>query len=89
MDPVTHGVIGLAISAFSGDPVSLVNPVSLGCAIGAMSPDIDIIAKIKGDYVYLKHHRGLTHSFPARVFDTFIIRIVSKSLKKLIFFGFF
>ncbi len=67
MDPVTHGVIGLAISGFSGDPVSLMNPVSLGCAIGAMSPDIDIVAKIRGDYVYLKHHRGISHSLPALV----------------------
>jgi inner membrane protein len=65
MDPVTHGVIGLAISAFSGNPVTLSNPVSLGCAIGAMAPDIDIIGKIWGDYVYLKHHRGITHSVPA------------------------
>ncbi|QZY56575.1 metal-dependent hydrolase [Crassaminicella profunda] len=65
MDPITHGVIGLAISAYSGDPVAFTNPVSLGCAIGAMSPDIDIIAKLKGDYVYLKHHRGISHSIPA------------------------
>ena len=65
MDPVTHGVIGLAISAFSGDPVTLTNPVSLGCAIGAMSPDIDIVTRIWGDYVYLKHHRGTSHSIPA------------------------
>ncbi|QEK12331.1 metal-dependent hydrolase [Crassaminicella thermophila] len=64
MDPVTHGVIGLAISAFSGDPVTISNPISLGCAIGAMSPDIDIVAKIKGDYTYLKHHRGISHSIP-------------------------
>ncbi|QXM07459.1 metal-dependent hydrolase [Crassaminicella indica] len=65
MDPITHGVIGLAISAYSGDPVAFTNPVSLGCALGAMSPDIDIIAKLKGDYVYLKHHRGISHSIPA------------------------
>lgn len=67
MDPVTHGVIGLAISAFSGSPVTLSNPVSLGCAIGAMAPDIDIIGKMWGDYVYLKHHRGITHSIPVLV----------------------
>ncbi|MDF2547008.1 MAG: metal-dependent hydrolase [Anaerosolibacter sp.] len=67
MDPVTHGVIGLAISAFSGNPVALSNPVSLGCAIGAMAPDIDIIGKMWGDFVYLKHHRGITHSIPVLV----------------------
>lgn len=75
MDPVTHGVIGLAVSAFSGDPVSLLNPVSIGCAIGAMSPDIDIITKIKGDYVYLKHHRGISHSLPALVILAGIITV--------------
>lgn len=68
MDPVTHGVIGLAISAFSGDPVSLSNPVSIGCAIGAMVPDVDVIVKIiKDDFHYLKHHRGFSHSLPALV----------------------
>lgn len=64
MDPVTHGVIGLALSAFSGNPVAVTNPISIGCALGAMSPDIDIVSKIHGDYVYLKHHRGISHSIP-------------------------
>lgn len=64
MDPITHGIIGLGISGFAGSPVVFSNPISLGCAIGAMAPDIDIIGKIKGDYVYLKHHRGITHSIP-------------------------
>ncbi|MCG8551890.1 MAG: metal-dependent hydrolase, partial [Desulfobacterales bacterium] len=59
---------GLAISAFSGDPVSLSNPVSIGCAIGAMVPDVDVIVKIiKDDFHYLKHHRGFSHSLPALV----------------------
>ncbi len=65
MDPITHGIIGLGLSAFSGDPVTFSNPVSLGCAIGAMSPDIDILSKVKGNYVYLKHHRGISHSIPS------------------------
>lgn len=64
MDPITHGVIGLALSSFSGNPVTLTNPVSLGCAIGAMAPDIDIVTRFWGDYVYLKHHRGISHSLP-------------------------
>ncbi len=66
MDPVTHGVIGLAISAFNGDPVSLSNPISIGCAIGAMAPDIDVVVRIfKDDFHYLKHHRGFSHSLPS------------------------
>lgn len=65
MDPITHGVIGLAISAFSGDPVSLLNPISVGAALGAMSPDLDAITRVfYNDKVYLEHHRGKSHSVP-------------------------
>lgn len=64
MDPLTHGVIGLGIAALSGE-TSLASPITIGAMVGAMSPDIDIVAKYWGDYKYLKHHRGFTHSFPA------------------------
>lgn len=66
MDPLTHGVIGLAISTFSGTPVDLSNPVTLGCALGAMAPDVDAVTRvIWDDSVYLKHHRGFSHTLPA------------------------
>lgn len=64
MDPVTHGIIGLGISALSSQPVGL-NPITIGAVLGAMSPDIDIVVKYWGDYKYLKHHRGPTHSIPS------------------------
>jgi inner membrane protein len=64
MDPVSHGIIGLALSSYSGVDVS-VNPISIGCMLGAMSPDIDFVVRIfSDDKAYLKHHRGLTHSIP-------------------------
>jgi len=62
MDPITHGIIGLGIAALSGEPISFTNPVVLGSVIGAMSPDIDILVRYWGNYEYLKHHRGPTHS---------------------------
>lgn len=61
MDPITHGIIGLGISTLSGEP-STINPITIGSILGAMSPDIDIVMKYWGDYKYLKHHRGPTHS---------------------------
>lgn len=65
MDPVTHSVIGIAISAFSGSPVGMDNPATIGCMVGAVLPDIDFVVRIfKGDLHYLKHHRGITHSLP-------------------------
>jgi len=65
MDPLTHGVIGAAISAFSGSPVDFTNPITIGCTLGAMAPDLDVVTRIFGnDYIYCKHHRGISHSIP-------------------------
>lgn len=66
MDPLTHGVIGLAVSSFSGTAVSLDNPISIGAALGAMSPDVDVVSRLFfDDMVYCKHHRGFSHSLPS------------------------
>lgn len=66
MDPLTHGVIGLALSTFSGQPVAVDNPIAIGCALGAMAPDLDIVLRVvKDDTTYMKHHRGKSHSVPA------------------------
>lgn len=68
MDPLTHGVIGLAISTFSGTPADMTNPITWGCAIGAMAPDVDVVSRfIWDDSVYLKHHRGFSHTIPALI----------------------
>ncbi len=65
MDPLTHGMIGLALSTFSGQSVSISNPIALGCAIGAMIPDIDSVIRLyANDATYLKQHRGFSHSLP-------------------------
>lgn len=76
MDPVTHGLIGLGLSAFSGNPVALSSPVSIACAIGAMSPDLDIVVKFaKNDYEYIRQHRGVSHSIPALLGFAFVITL--------------
>ncbi|KUO74607.1 MAG: hypothetical protein APF77_23115 [Clostridia bacterium BRH_c25] len=64
MDPITHAVVGLSIAVLAGEPLAVSNPVILGCVAGAIIPDGDIIMQLKGDYVYLKNHRGISHSIP-------------------------
>lgn len=64
MDPITHAVVGLSIAVLLGEPMSLSNPAIIGCVAGAVIPDGDIVMQLKGDYVYLKNHRGLSHSIP-------------------------
>lgn len=65
MDPLTHGLVGVALSAFSGTAVSIDNPLTIGAMLGAMAPDLDVIIRIfKNDAVYLEHHRGISHTIP-------------------------
>lgn len=64
MDPITHGIVGLAIAAFTGEAVSIASPYAIGSMLGAVIPDADIVMQIKGDYSYLKNHRGMSHSIP-------------------------
>jgi inner membrane protein len=63
MDPITHAIIGAGIYALSGGDISIIQPALLGCVAGSMVPDLDIIAKVRNDYYYLKYHRGSSHSF--------------------------
>ncbi len=77
MDPITHGIIGVGVAAMSGE-VNLMSPITLGAVLGAMSPDIDILAKYKGTYEYMKHHRGETHSLLSAAGLSFGIAAVLK-----------
>lgn len=53
------------MSTLSGHSIQLNDPVFLGCTLGAMLPDLDIIAHVKGRLYYLLKHRGASHSFIA------------------------
>lgn len=64
MDPITHVVVGLAMAAFNGEAISIASPYAMSSLLGAVIPDADIVMQIKGDYSYLKNHRGMSHSFP-------------------------
>ncbi|MCC5911760.1 MAG: metal-dependent hydrolase [Clostridiaceae bacterium] len=66
MDPISHGIIGLGIYSLQNTP-TLSSAACLAAILGSVSPDFDIIARIKGDYVYLHHHRVESHSIPGLV----------------------
>lgn len=74
MDPITHGLVGVALSAFSGSAVTMDNPLTLGAMLGAMSPDLDFVIRIfKDDAAYLEHHRGASHTIPFLIGFSFVI----------------
>lgn len=65
LDPITHGLIGAAVSTIAGHPINLNDPIFIGATLGAMLPDLDIAAHLKGRLNYLLKHRGKSHSLPA------------------------
>lgn len=74
MDTGTHVVMGIALGGLAtldpvvaNDPV-LFNAVLVGTLVGSQAPDFDTILKLKNNAVYIRNHRGLTHSIPAVIF---------------------
>ncbi|QED46952.1 metal-dependent hydrolase [Cytobacillus dafuensis] len=71
MDTGTHIVMGLALAGIATlDPVVAENSatatsVMIGTIVGSQIPDVDTILKLRSNAVYIRNHRGITHSIPA------------------------
>ncbi|WP_110926489.1 metal-dependent hydrolase [Bacillus massiliglaciei] len=71
MDTGTHFVMGIALGGLATlDPVVAdgsitAQAVLAGTIIGSQAPDIDTILKLRNNAVYIRNHRGITHSIPA------------------------
>ncbi|TVY09448.1 metal-dependent hydrolase [Paenibacillus cremeus] len=79
MDTGTHLVIGLGLAGLAYiDPVvaaggAVSTAVLIGTVIGSQAPDLDTLLRLKGNAVYIKNHRGLSHSLPALAIWTALI----------------
>ena len=68
MDTGTHVVMGVALGGIATlDPVvgmdpSMAQAVMIATIAGSQAPDIDTVLKLKNNAVYIRHHRGFTHS---------------------------
>jgi inner membrane protein len=71
LDTGTHVVMGFALGGLATlDPVvaettATSQSVLIAAIIGSQIPDIDTILKLKNNAVYIRNHRGATHSIPA------------------------
>ena len=71
MDTGTHIVMGIALGGLAlADPVVAgdtitTSAVIAGTIIGSQAPDVDTVLKLRNNAVYIRHHRGITHSIPA------------------------
>ncbi len=71
MDTGTHVVMGLALGGLATlDPVvasssATATSVMIATLVGSQAPDIDTVLKLRNNAVYIRNHRGITHSIPA------------------------
>lgn len=71
MDTGTHIVMGVALGGIATlDPVvtessATATSVIIATIIGSQIPDIDTVLKLRNNAVYIRNHRGITHSIPA------------------------
>ncbi len=71
MDSGTHLVIGLGLAGLASiDPIVTADSttaaaVMIGTVIGSQAPDADGLLRFWGNAIYIKNHRGKSHSIPA------------------------
>lgn len=71
MDSGTHLVMGIALGGLAlADPVVAGSSMTTAAVItatiiGSQAPDIDTVLKLRNNAVYIRNHRGITHSIPA------------------------
>ncbi len=82
MDPLTHGVIGVALAKVMGNEISLADAATAAVVVGAVFPDIDNISKMGRLCLFKKPQEY--YSFYIRINDFFSIY----SFFKLFLFGF-
>ena len=71
MDTGTHVVMGLALGGLATlDPIvagsaATTTGVVIAALVGSQVPDVDTVLKLRNNAVYIRNHRGITHSIPA------------------------
>ena len=75
MDPVTHGLAGVVI-ARAGFSKSLEKWGTVTGVLTALSPDSDFILRLFGEDVFLRYHRGITHSLLLLPFYSLILAFI-------------
>ncbi|WP_431027974.1 metal-dependent hydrolase [Lysinibacillus sp. LZ02] len=86
MDTGTHLVMGIAIGGLAlVDPVvaessAMFGAVMAGTILGQQAPDVDTVLKLRNNAIYIRHHRGITHSIPATILWPIAITAILSSI---------
>ncbi|WP_078395263.1 metal-dependent hydrolase [Shouchella patagoniensis] len=79
MDTSTHIVMGVGLAGLATlDPHVASSPymqsaVLATTLVASNAPDFDTVLKLRNNAVYIRHHRGITHSLPAMMLWPFVV----------------
>lgn len=79
MDSATHLAVGVGLAGLAHvDPLVAADPhlsfaVFIGTIAGSQAPDFDTLLRLKSNALYIRNHRGISHSLPAIIVWTVII----------------
>ncbi|WP_128896282.1 metal-dependent hydrolase [Longirhabdus pacifica] len=82
MDSATHFVVGIGLAGLAQiDPVvsgsgTVTTAVMIGTVLGSQAPDTDGLLRLKGNAMYIRNHRGASHSIPALLFWSISITLM-------------
>ena len=65
----------LADPVVASDSVTM-TAVFIGVVSGSLIPDVDTVLKLRNNAVYIRNHRGITHSIPAVLLWPLVISII-------------
>ena len=88
MDPLTHGLAG-AVIAKAGFSRSLGKWGTLTGIIVALSPDSDFILRLFGQEIFLRYHRGITHSLILLPLYSLLLACIFQRISKVKNFFYF
>jgi inner membrane protein len=82
LDTGTHVVMGIALGGLATlDPVvasshAATTSVLIATIAGSQIPDVDTVLKLRNNAIYIRNHRGVTHSIPAVILWPLLILAV-------------
>jgi len=82
LDTGTHVVMGIALGGLATlDPVvasshAATTSVLIATIAGSQIPDVDTVLKLRNNAIYIRNHRGVTHSIPAVILWPLVILAV-------------
>lgn len=79
MDTATHLAVGVGLAGLAHvDPLVAADPhlsfaVFIGTIAGSQAPDCDTLLRLRSNALYIRNHRGISHSLPAIIVWTVIV----------------